>query len=458
VIQISRRLAKQLRSVLRQSIVEQSSPVAWPLLLCQADGSLLTIHAQGNGVGVRLQQPSSQPPDAIAFSSVVLKELEARQDGMVSLETIAHGQGQAKWQDGSGPHTLDFVTTLPEKIAKFPELPADLVPAQDGLLGALADAAEVTAPIAVRFALNRIPLQGKEGQILASDGRQLLIQGGFSFPWNDNPLIPRVSAFGNKELQHIGRVQIGTTDHHVCVQTGPWTFMLKIDKDARYPDVQTVVPKPSTLVSRLQFSDEDIQPLLDKLSDLPGSAEEGSPITLDLNGAICLRAKADDSDAIQEHHLVGSQHEGPPVRLCCNRNFLRRALDLGFREMSVGKPEGPVVFSDRDRRYLFIPFEPRTALPPPTPPSAPVKQVQPRRQPNVPASPDNPTPPTNGNPSTERVQTIEEILTEAESLRTAWQDSLTRLSKIIASLKQHRKQSRAVKAAMQSLRQLQLTE
>jgi len=457
VIQISRRLAKQLRSVLRQSIVEQSSPATWPLLHCQADGSLLTIQAQASGVAVRLQQPSSQSSGTIAFSSSVLKEFEARQDGMVTLETATDGTGQAKWQDGSCPHTLEFEAIPPQKAGKFPEPPSDFVVAKEGLLAALADAGEVTASIAARFALNRVVLGGQQGQIISSDGRQLLIQDAFSFPWRDNLLIPRVSAFGNKELQHIGKVQIGATDQHVCIQTGPWTFTLKIDKDARYPDVQTVIPKASSLGTHLHFAAEDIQPLLDKLSTLPGSAEDGWPITVDLKGAISIRAKAPDNDEIVEHVLAGSQHDGPHIRLCFNRNFLRRALQLGFREMSVGRSESPVVFSDNARRYLFIPFEPRVALPPPTSPSDAVKAEPKRRQPIVPASPNNP-PPSNGHASNERVQTIEEILTETEALRTAWQDSLTRLSKIITGLKQHRKHSRVVKSVVQSLRQLQLNE
>jgi len=429
-----------------------------PLLHCQTDGSLLTLQAQANGVAVQFQQASNQPPSSIAFSATVLKEFEAKQDGMVSLDTIADGNGQAKWQDGSGPHTLDFVTTPPHKIGKFPEPPSDLVPAKDGFLAVLADAGEVTAPIAVRFALNRIVLRGQQGQVISSDGRQLLIQSGFSFPWKDNLLIPRVSAFGNKEVQQLSKVQIGATDHHVCIQTGSWTFMLKIDKDARYPDVQTVVPKTASLVSHWHLSTENVPLLLDRLSALPGSAEDGWPITLDLKDTICIRARAADSEAVVELALTGSHCEGPPIRLSFNRNFLRRALQLGFKQLSVGKPEGPVVFSDKDRSYLFIPFEPRTALPPATDSPASTKPEPPRRQPNVPASPNNQAPPSNGTASNERVQTIEEILTEAEALRTAWQDSLTRLSKIIASLKQHRKQSRAVKAAMQSLRQLQLNE
>jgi len=154
VIQISRRLSKQLRSVLRQSIVEQSSPAVWPVLHCQTDGSLLTVQAHANGVAVRFQQSSDQPSDTIAFSSSVLKDLEASQDHQVTLETIGAGKGQAKWQDSSGPHTLDFESIPLQKVGKFPEAPTDLVAAPVRFLPALADAEKVTASLAVRFALN----------------------------------------------------------------------------------------------------------------------------------------------------------------------------------------------------------------------------------------------------------------------------------------------------------------
>ena len=68
---------------------------------------------------------------------------------------------------------------------------------------------------------------------------------------------------------------------------------------------------------------------------------------------------------------------------------------------------------------------------------------------------------TNGSHETvadrsERGQSIMELIAEAEELRTVVLDASARLSRLLAGLKQHRRQSRAVQAAMHSLKQLKL--
>ena len=76
------------------------------------------------------------------------------------------------------------------------------------------------------------------------------------------------------------------------------------------------------------------------------------------------------------------------------------------------------------------------------------------------------TPTTNGHASqgathpngdrSERGQSIVELIAEAEELRNVMMDASARLSRLLSGLKQHRRQSRAVQAAMQSLKQLRL--
>jgi hypothetical protein len=50
-----------------------------------------------------------------------------------------------------------------------------------------------TAREGARFALHRVLLSGKKGQVVATDGLQLLIEGGFTFPWKNDLLIPRMA-------------------------------------------------------------------------------------------------------------------------------------------------------------------------------------------------------------------------------------------------------------------------
>ncbi len=58
----------------------------------------------------------------------------------------------------------------------------------------------------------------------------------------------------------------------------------------------------------------------------------------------------------------------------------------------------------------------------------------------------------------ERTLGIAEIIAEAEELRRLVQDTGGRLGRLIAALKQQRRHSQAVRAAMASLRQLKLSE
>jgi hypothetical protein len=51
---------------------------------------------------------------------------------------------------------------------------------------------------------------------------------------------------------------------------------------------------------------------------------------------------------------------------------------------------------------------------------------------------------------------IDELIAEAESLRELLHDAFTRTSRLMAALKQQRRQAKAVASAMASLRQLQL--
>ena len=58
--------------------------------------------------------------------------------------------------------------------------------------------------------------------------------------------------------------------------------------------------------------------------------------------------------------------------------------------------------------------------------------------------------------NSQRSLSIVDLIAEAEELRTVVLDASARLSRLLAGLKQHRRQSRAVQAAMQSLKQFKL--
>jgi hypothetical protein len=74
-----------------------------------------------------------------------------------------------------------------------------------------------------------------------------------------------------------------------------------------------------------------------------------------------------------------------------------------------------------------------------------------------------PAPTNNGHPPESRVRDprlekgdFKDVIAEAETLRTVMHDANARTTRLLAALKPQRRQSRAVRAAMQSLQHLRL--
>jgi hypothetical protein len=60
--------------------------------------------------------------------------------------------------------------------------------------------------------------------------------------------------------------------------------------------------------------------------------------------------------------LSGSSCQGPSIRVACNRHFLRRVVQLGFREVLIRNATTPLLCRDDRRTYLYMPLE--AVLPP----------------------------------------------------------------------------------------------
>ena len=62
-----------------------------------------------------------------------------------------------------------------------------------------------------------------DGTINATDGRQLLIQSGFTFPWQDAVLVPRNKVFTSPELPQDQPVAVAQSGDWAAVSAGRWT-------------------------------------------------------------------------------------------------------------------------------------------------------------------------------------------------------------------------------------------
>ena len=366
----------------------------------------------------------------------------------------------------------------------MPVPPASWSSAPPDLLAALAEAAETGTDDSTRYALDCIQLQGRRGQVVATDGRQLLVRSGFSFPWAEDLLIKARPVFGCRSLPREWNVEVGRTDTHVFVRAGAWTISCVIQRDVRFPAVERAIPEPAEVATRVRLHPEDAGFLETALGRLPGSDDINAPVTIDLNGHVAVRAtSADQPGRVTELVLQRSGYTGDPMSVCTNRALLERALRLGFREIGFTGVESPVVCRTVDRVFAVQPLS--GGSPPPA--DAEVIRIESiaagggeRRVPaaretreasvtNVApeqtqvAVEDGQRPPhrtTGTTPTTvaDQPTSLAALLQEAESLHATLADARSRSARLIAGLRRQRKQSRLVNETLKSLRQLRLVE
>ena len=199
------------------------------------------------------------------------------------------------------------------------------------------------------------------------------------------------------------------------------------------------------------------------------------PVTVEVNGAVAVRAKGEGQSAVTELILAGSTTTGEPVRINTNRQYLARAVRLGFDRVHVFSPKTPVLACDDHRSYVWALLEPESAISPAegavriessasqSPVSNP-KPVKKRTTPTVNASPTSPNgsghatkanrQPRKGTSRKASQQDINSLIEQAEKLRTSLHDLASQAGGLVKALKQHRRQSRAIRNTLDSIRQL----
>ena len=85
------------------------------------------------------------------------------------------------------------------------------------------------------------------------------------------------------------------------------------------------------------------------LSSLPASDKHHAPVTLDGNGKVRVRAKGETDAQATELVLTGSHTEGDPVVASTRREYLARALQLGFDHFQLQGDDKPLFCADSNR-------------------------------------------------------------------------------------------------------------
>ena len=185
-------LARPFRAVSRKSTPLGSGRGPRPPLTLHAGRDGLRLRAHHPEVAVDYHQPGSLSAEDLALPGEALDDFAARpQDAAVRLERVRADAVLARWESAGVPQAREYAAPDPKRVPPFPEEPRRLSPIDAGVLKALDDAAQTAARDGVRFALQKLQLRGGTGDIVATDGRRLLIQGNFAFPVEGRTASPR---------------------------------------------------------------------------------------------------------------------------------------------------------------------------------------------------------------------------------------------------------------------------
>lgn len=460
-IEMSRRLLKRIRVVFAKAL-NLTSPSRAPAVTFQSSENHTYVQIVGTDAAVRyrLEGRNDFTPFAVPFE--FLKRCEGTKDQPLSL-SLEPDAVVASWEDGGIPQTERCAGGDP---VEFPALPEDFTSNPPGLLTALREAVNTTDRFSSRYALNCLRLRGAGGQIAATDSYQLFAQSGFDFPWDEDLLMPASRALACPDFDTNDAVEIGKTDDWVAIQSGPWTIQLRLEQDRRFPDLDRQL-EFATHETTLHLNDADADFLANSVKRLPAAKQHNSPVTVDLNGTVAVRAKGEDERDITELVLNGSSRTGEAVRFVTNRNFLARAAKLGFREVEIEDVNSPVRCRDDNRTYVWAllgeadalkPGENVTRIDSPVDPNhthaahnsspAPVKR---RTTPRMPTANRTSKQEATGDESTE-------LLDAAETLKSSLRDALSKTTNLIAGLKRQRTQTKRIRSAVASLKQLETLE
>ncbi|REK28165.1 MAG: hypothetical protein DWQ41_06225 [Planctomycetota bacterium] len=450
---ISRSDLQQFVSVARQACRSSPKGTGPPVTLVWNEGGG-TIHTRIGGAAVELKGVPTGSPQSVTIPFACLVEISKKGNGDVAFED-RQNNARIRWNDGEESLATDY-----EQVASqpFPKAPLEYRD-NPGLLAALDAASRTASQASSRYTLQCLQLQGKTGRIVATDGHQLLVQNGFQFPWDDDLLIPASKVFGNRRIATDEPVSIGKTDSHVFLVTDAWTLAFP-ETAGRFPEVESFLPKTRTAGTRLQIAEADAEFLLERLPTLPGREDDHSPVTVDLNGQVVLRAADDNGRNRVEIVLSQSGCKGRSARFSSNRQFLARALNLGFREVSLPKSGSTACCLDGERSYVWALLDEHSVVKPgkqmerivsPTPSteSSPPANHQPKAKRNrMPQA-------TSQNQNGSQDAGIDTLIEQAEDLKSSLKDSLGKVNEFVTALKRQKKQARLVRSTLASLKQLQ---
>ncbi|QDT14213.1 hypothetical protein [Alienimonas californiensis] len=463
---LPRRTLHGFRTVLKKHLNLKGREAGPPIRLHAAEegGTRLTAIAP-DGRGVSLGVPGDRPPADLVLPFELLAEAGAAKAGDVSLAEADGGAAVvAHWDEKGVPRSARGASENADRDRAIQFAPPAVEAFHDpgpGFAATLRQACSVTDAESTRYALGCVRMDPHGGRVEATDSHHLLIARGFSFPWEEPVLLPAPHALGCSQLKGVdvrtARVTDGPKVALVVLSAGDWTLWTPEARDARFPELDRVVPGGEGKAA-VRLSEADAAFLADRLDRLPAAGDHRRPVTLEVRDGLFLVRAAEEGGTPVELATAFSEATGAAVAVA-DRRFLARALAAGCVRVVLYGPEEPVRCDTPDEGGTTVVFATlagdavptegavRLAAEAASPASAaPAPATVPFRSPKPAPAVSRPTPDAAADP--------EDLLDRAAALTATLSEAAQQARSLAADLRKLKRRDRAVASALDGLKRL----
>jgi DNA polymerase III sliding clamp (beta) subunit (PCNA family) len=337
-----------------------------------------------------------------------------KEEGTIGL--IPDGKEKIKLRYSIAGHLVE--QTLPtwpaDEFPRVPEVNQPNIPLQPEFGTALRQALECCSVDPTRRVLNGACLDvtdKKFQHLIGTNGRVLFSANSFSLDLHESVIIPNSKFLAWTDFidEKPGLLSVEADQHaqpaedeqpakqarpgYVRLQSGQWTFITEVIQ-GQFPDWRQAVPAPDANWTRVNFSGEAMNQLLQVTPHLPGDDQPSSPVRLQVTGN-CLLVEGQNpgqtdwtSIPVQDVTVTGKL-----ITVALNRHYLLKALRFGLHQLEIEDTLTPVVFSDSNsgKTMIIVPLNldegkatgqapaqsSSKATPPPSQPTTPQEQPGP---------------------------------------------------------------------------------
>ena len=253
MLTISRSVLRRFRTLCRRGGLHKSPVAGGPVVTFVGGADGCRIRAASTDVAIEYHEPGDRPPETIRLPLAALEALRgARRRPRHDRRRLR--RSSSALVDRSRRASRERAGATEAWGTSFPAAPTTSVANGSELWTALGDAVATTDPQSSRYALGCLHLRGALGRIETTDGRQVLVQSGYRFGFEDDVLIPGSKLLGSADFANGESIAVGRTEDYVGFGVGRWLILLRIQKDARFPKIDQILPNPDAAKSRLEFS------------------------------------------------------------------------------------------------------------------------------------------------------------------------------------------------------------